>query len=91
MQEYDFKQALVYHILFYKRNGEYITLLIVSVNVIIVTGNNRSKKVSMSFDKKVWDQGFGDSESFPKHWSSSIWLDNFFLPMKEYFKPLSWY
>ncbi|KAI9162634.1 hypothetical protein LWI28_029108 [Acer negundo] len=43
MREYGFKQALADHILFYKRDGDDITLLIVYVNDMIVTGSNISE------------------------------------------------
>ena len=43
MKEYGFKQAMVDHTLFYKRDGHNITLLIVYVNDMIVTGSNPIK------------------------------------------------
>ena len=43
MKEYGFKQAMVDHTLFYKRDGDDITLLIVYVDDMIVTGNNLKK------------------------------------------------
>lgn len=43
MKEYGFKQALADHTLFYKRDGDDITLLIVYVDDMIVTGSNISE------------------------------------------------
>ncbi|KAI9178342.1 hypothetical protein LWI28_025344 [Acer negundo] len=43
MKEYGFKQALTDHTLFYKRDGDDITLLIVYVDEMIVTGINISE------------------------------------------------
>ncbi|KAI9201572.1 hypothetical protein LWI28_025463 [Acer negundo] len=43
MKEYGFKQALADHTLFYKRDGDDITLLIVYVDDMIVTGTNISE------------------------------------------------
>ena len=43
MEAYGFKQALADHTLFYKRDGGNITLLLVYVDDMIVTGNNTSE------------------------------------------------
>ena len=43
MKEYGFKQAMVDHTLFYKRDGHNITLLIVYVDDMIVAGSNPIK------------------------------------------------
>lgn len=40
MQGYSFKRFLANHTLFYKRDNDDITLLLVYVNDMIVTGNN---------------------------------------------------
>ena len=43
MKEYGFKQVMTNHTLFYKRDGDDITLLIVYVDDMIVTGSNSTK------------------------------------------------
>ncbi|XP_059650411.1 uncharacterized mitochondrial protein AtMg00810-like [Cornus florida] len=43
MKKYGFKQALVDHTLFYKRNGDDITLLIVYMDDMIVIGSNTNE------------------------------------------------
>ena len=43
MKEYGFKQALADHSLFYKRDRDNITLLLVYVDDMIVTGNNANE------------------------------------------------
>lgn len=43
MKEYGFKQAMADHTLFYKRVGDDITLLIVYVDDMIVTGSNNNE------------------------------------------------
>ena len=43
MKEYGFKQAMADHTLFYKRDGDDITLFIVYVDDMIVTGSNSIK------------------------------------------------
>ena len=43
MKEYGFKQAMADHTLFYKRDGDDITLFIVYVDDMIVTGSNSTK------------------------------------------------
>ena len=40
MKEFDYKQAMADHTLFYKRNGDDITLLVVYVDVMIVIGSS---------------------------------------------------
>ena len=41
--EYGFKQAMANHTLFYKKDGDDITWLIVYVDDMIVTGSNSTK------------------------------------------------
>ena len=43
MKEYGFKQAIANHTLFYKRDGDDITLLSVYVDDMIVTSSNFTK------------------------------------------------
>ena len=43
MKEYSFKQAMVDHTLFYKKDVDDITLLIVYVDDMIVIGSNSTK------------------------------------------------
>lgn len=45
MKEYGFKQAMIDHTLFYKKDGNNITLLIFYVNDMIVTSSSNSKKI----------------------------------------------
>ena len=49
IKEYGFKQAMIDHTLFYKKDGNNITLLIFYVNDMIVTSSSNSKKI-----KKLW-------------------------------------
>ena len=43
MKEQGFKQAMTYHTLFHKRDGDDITLLIIYVDDMIVTGSKSTK------------------------------------------------
>ena len=43
MKEYGFKQVMADHTLFYKRDSDDITLLIVSVDDMIIIGSNSTK------------------------------------------------